>query len=51
MPVLKNARWEIYAQNVANGMEIQQAYIAAGFKPNPGKPSTLKGTSRSAKAN
>jgi phage terminase small subunit len=43
MPVLKNARHEIYAQNVANGMMLNDAYREAGFEEgNPGNPSRLR---------
>jgi hypothetical protein len=47
-PVLKNARHEIFAQAVAQGKEIGEAYVKAGFKANTGNPSTLKNKKRSA---
>ena len=34
MPLLKNARWELYAQHVANGMMLGEAYKKAGFTEN-----------------
>ena len=42
MPALSNARHEIFAQYVASGKELGEAYVAAGFKPNKGNPTTLK---------
>jgi len=43
MPVLKNARAELFAQAVANGMMLEQAYTAAGFTENKkGNPSRLR---------
>jgi phage terminase small subunit len=42
MPVLKNARREIFAQALAEGREVQDAYVIAGFKANSGNASTLK---------
>ena len=35
MPVLKNARHELFAQNLATGMTQEKAYIAAGYKATP----------------
>lgn len=32
MPILKNARHEVFAQNLASGMSQTQAYIGAGYK-------------------
>ena len=32
---LKNVKHEAFAQNVAKGMGIAEAYAAAGYKPNP----------------
>ncbi len=34
MPVLKNARHEWFAQNLAKGMSATVAYEKAGYKPN-----------------
>ena len=34
MPVLKNARHELFAQNLAKGMSATEAYAKAGYKPN-----------------
>jgi hypothetical protein len=42
MPVLKNARRELFAQALAEGKEVGEAYVAAGFKANSGNASTLK---------
>ncbi len=36
MPVLKNARHERFAQNVAKGMSAAEAYEKAGYKRNDG---------------
>jgi len=41
MAVLKNARHELFAQSVASGSELNEAYVKAGFKPNNGNSSTL----------
>ena len=41
MPVLKNARHELFCQAVAQGKELQEAYVEAGFNANTGNPSTL----------
>ncbi len=32
MPILKNARQEKFAQNVAKGMTATEAYVKAGYK-------------------
>lgn len=42
MPVLKNAKHEAFAQNLAKGMSQDAAYAEAGFKPNRGNASVLK---------
>jgi hypothetical protein len=42
MPVLKNARHELYAQSVANGMLLDDAYEKAGYKPNQRNSSRLR---------
>ena len=42
MPVLKNARQELFCQNLAKGMAQDKAYAEAGFKPNRGNASVLK---------
>ena len=34
MPVLENARRELFAQSVANGKLLDDAYADAGYKPN-----------------
>ncbi len=34
MPVLKNARHELFAQYIAKGMSATEAYVKAGYKPN-----------------
>lgn len=35
MPTLRNARWELFAQNLAKGMSQERAYISAGYKDSP----------------
>jgi phage terminase small subunit len=35
MPVLKNARHELFCQNLAKGMTQTEAYTAAGYKDSP----------------
>lgn len=42
MPVLKNARHEAFAQELAKGKTADEAYRIAGFKPNRGNAATLK---------
>ncbi len=41
MPVLKNARHESFAQNLAKGMSATAAYEKAGYKPNDGSAGRL----------
>lgn len=43
MPVLKNVKHEIFAQELAKGETCEQAFINAGYSPNPGNASRLKG--------
>jgi len=42
MPVLKNARHERFAQELAKGKTADEAYALAGFKANRGNAATLK---------
>lgn len=42
MPVLKNARHERFAQELAKGKTADEAYQLAGFKANRGNAATLK---------
>ena len=42
MPILKNARHERFAQELAKGKSADAAYGEAGFKPNRGNATTLK---------
>lgn len=42
MPVLKNARHERFAQELAKGKSADEAYQTAGFKPNRGNASKMK---------
>lgn len=42
MPVLEDARHELFCQEVATGKDASQAYVAAGFKANRGNASTLR---------
>ena len=42
MSVLKNARHELFAQCVTNGMLLDDAYEKAGFKPNQRNSSRLR---------
>jgi phage terminase small subunit len=41
MPVLKNAKHELFAQALAKGMSAIRAYEAAGYKPDRGAASRL----------
>lgn len=43
MPALKNARHERFAQGLAKGLSAEEAYAAAGYKPNSGNAIRLKG--------
>lgn len=42
MPILKNARYELFAQELAKGIPAQQAYTTAGFRPSAQAASTLR---------
>lgn len=41
MPVLKNPRYERFAQELAKGAKADAAFVAAGFKSNRGNASRL----------
>lgn len=40
--VLDNPRHEIFAQGLASGQPVQNAYVAAGYRPNRGNAARLK---------
>src|SRR5262245_10536047 len=42
MPILTKAKWEIFAQELANGTDVQKAYVKAGYKPGKGNAYTMK---------
>ena len=42
MTALKNPRHEMFAQEVAKGSGVAEAYATAGYKPNPGNARRLK---------
>ncbi len=42
MPVLKNARHELFAQEVAKGTSASESYAKAGYAPNTGNCLRLK---------
>lgn len=42
MPVLKNAKWEAFAQGLFAGLTGDEAYEKAGYKPNRGNAARLK---------
>ncbi len=46
MPILNNPRHERFAQGLAAGKSASEAYADAGFKPNDGNASTLKGNQK-----
>lgn len=46
MPVLTNAKHEIFAQEVAKGRSASEAYILAGYSKNDGNAIRLKGNER-----
>jgi len=37
VPILKNARHEVFAQNLASGMSQEDAYVNAGYEPAQAK--------------
>lgn len=41
MPLLANAKHELFAQNMASGMKVLDAYEAAGYPRNPSSASQL----------
>jgi hypothetical protein len=42
VPILKNQRWEIFAQAIAKGETSTKAYITAGFRPSRKNASRLR---------
>ena len=46
MPVLSNQRHELFAQALAEGMSATAAYESAGYSPNDGNATRLKGNDR-----
>lgn len=44
MPPLSNPKWEAFAQGLAKGKTADEAYSAAGYKPNRHNASRLKTT-------
>lgn len=42
MPILKNGKHELFAQELAKGKTADEAYILAGYKENRGNAATLK---------
>jgi phage terminase small subunit len=46
MPPLANAQHEIFAQEVAKGRKIGEAYALAGFNPHPANPTRLRNNRR-----
>lgn len=49
MPVLKNAKYEAFAQALASGKSADESYSEAGFKPNRGNATRLKANESVAK--
>ena len=41
MPVLSNARRELFAQEIAKGRTITEAYVVAGYKDNDGNAAKM----------
>jgi phage terminase small subunit len=41
MPVLKNAKWEAFAQGLAKGLAVGDAYVNAGYKDSPASATRL----------
>jgi phage terminase small subunit len=46
MPLLKNQKWERFAQELAKGKTAGEAYVLAGYKANDGNAIRLKGNER-----
>jgi len=46
MPILANAKHERFAQELANGKSPPEAYVIAGYSPNEGNASRLKGNEK-----
>jgi len=46
MPILHNARYERFAQEIAQGKSAEEAYVIAGYLKNSGNASRLKGNER-----
>ena len=46
MPPLANAQHEVFAQEVAKGRKIGEAYALAGFNPHPANPTRLRNNRR-----
>jgi phage terminase small subunit len=46
MPALENARHERFAQEMAKGKTATEAYASAGYAPNDGNATRLKGNDR-----
>ncbi len=42
MPILKNPKHELFAQELAKGSTADKAYTAAGYTPNPGNATRMK---------
>lgn len=43
MPVLKNAKHELFAQRVAKGETLDAAYVAVGYRQHKQNPARLRG--------
>jgi len=46
IPILRNARHERFAQDIAQGKRAEEAYVIAGYLKNSGNASRLKGNER-----
>ena len=42
MPILSKPKREIFARELANGIDVQKAYVKAGYKPGKGNAYTMK---------
>jgi glutathione S-transferase len=42
VPILRNQRWELFSQQIAQGKTNTEAYITAGFKPSRKNASRLR---------
>jgi phage terminase small subunit len=42
MPILKNAKHELFAKSVVKGKTLDESYVIAGYRPHPANPKRLR---------